>query len=410
MLTLLFTAASLTLSLAASPADAAALADLGEEGAERLARCGVDKARLESLLALDQDAFDQDMDGGWRVVAGQDGCRAAAADLIEVWRDHSANREADFILDWHAGQMRAMAGEPQAAIVLLERAKTDSEAWNHYADATIAFLERDRAALAAARAELAELRPSEEEMAARRQFLEDNPTITMPEGFVEQPQNLSVVDRLLSCFEGSYAGAYGGECDAPARLETPAEACAYIQARIARQRVDPASQVALAVSPDWAASPAPRAELADLIAQEGRARENAPFGFEYDEVFAQAAAAITGEDLDRIAAAWSSPGRIECPGLDTEAEPFNADMAAFQAWSEANMTAPEPGAPDGAATLALSRPVLFDAGSRLIVIEQSSYTPFPLSRPPSALAAVVIYERLDGAWVREASIVLARGG
>ncbi len=216
MLTMLFAAASLTLSLAASPGGEAALADLGEEHADRLAQCGVDEARLTSLLALDQDAFDQDMAGGWRVVARQDGCWAAAADLIEVWRDHSENLEAAYSLNWHAGQMRAMAGEPQAAIALLERAKTDSEAWNHYADATIAFLDRDRAALEAARAELAELRPSEEEMAARRQFLEDNPTITMPEGFVEQPQNLPVVDRLLSCFEGSYAGAYGGECDTPA--------------------------------------------------------------------------------------------------------------------------------------------------------------------------------------------------
>lgn len=211
MLTLLLT----LLSLAASPASDAALLELGPERADRLAACGVDEARLEALLALDQDAFDQDMAGGWRVVARQDGCRAAAADLIEVWRDHSSNRESDFILNWHAGQMRATAGEPQAAIALLERAKTQSEAWNHYADATIAFLDRDRAALEAARAALAELRPGDEEMAARRQFLEDNPTITMPEGFVEQPENLPVVDRLLSCFEGSYAGAYRGECDAP---------------------------------------------------------------------------------------------------------------------------------------------------------------------------------------------------
>ncbi|MEQ8433194.1 MAG: hypothetical protein RIA71_03045, partial [Oceanicaulis sp.] len=92
MLILLVTAASLTLSLAASPAGDAALTDLGladpgEDRAERLAQCGVDEDRLAALLALDQDAFDQDMNGGWRVVARQDSCRAAAADLIEVWRD-----------------------------------------------------------------------------------------------------------------------------------------------------------------------------------------------------------------------------------------------------------------------------------------------------------------------------------
>jgi hypothetical protein len=208
-------------SLVSSPASEAALTDLGEVGADRLALCGVDEAQLAALLALSQDAFDQDMDGGWRVVARQDDCRTAAADLIEVWRDHSENRQSMFILDWHAGQLRAMAGEPQAAIALLGRAKTQSEVWNHYVDATIAFLDRDRAGLEASRAELAELRPSEEQMAARRQFLEDNPTITMPEGYVEEPQNLGVVDRLLSCFEGSYAGAYGGACDAPADESSP---------------------------------------------------------------------------------------------------------------------------------------------------------------------------------------------
>jgi hypothetical protein len=223
MLSLLLCVTILAASLASpgSPGSEAALMHLGEARADRLARCGVDEAQLATLLALDQEAFDQDMDGGWRVFAQQDDCWTAAADLIEVWRDHSENLQSTFILNWHAGQMRAMAGEPQAAIALLEQAKTQSEVWNHYADATIAFLARDRAALEASRAELAELRPTEEEMAARRQFLADNPTITMAEGFVEQPQNLGVVDALLSCFEGSYAGAYGGACDAPANDGPP---------------------------------------------------------------------------------------------------------------------------------------------------------------------------------------------
>ena len=35
----------------------------------------------------------------------------------------------------------------------------------------------------------------------------------MPEGFVEQPMNLNVVDRLLSCFASDYGEAYAGSCD-----------------------------------------------------------------------------------------------------------------------------------------------------------------------------------------------------
>ncbi|MEQ8404814.1 MAG: hypothetical protein RKE49_06940 [Oceanicaulis sp.] len=400
----------IAVGLSLSPPITAALADLGPERAARLEACGVDAERLGALLALDQQAFDQDFSGGWRTVSARTGCDAATADLIEVWRDHSPNVERHSILNWHAGQMRAYAGEEEAAIALFDAARTESPEWNLYADATIAFLEGDRAALQTARDALAAMTPSEAVKESRRRFLEDNPDISFPDGFVEQPQNLNVVDRLLECFEGSYAGAYTGRCDAPAREATAAPACAFVRQRVHRARVSPPVEVALAVSPDWAASPAPRAELADILAQEGRQRENAPFGFAYDEDFAGAAEALTDGDIDCIAAAWSQDGRIDCDGLDLGAAPFNPDMTGFQSWAQANMIEPEPGAPTGAATLALSRPVLFDGGARLIVMEQSSYTPIPLSRPPSALVAVVIYAREGDAWSQQASMVLARGG
>lgn len=406
MLTTLFAAASLQLS----PAAEAALDDLGPERAARLEACGVHAERLDTLLSLDQQAFDQDFSGGWRTVAARQGCDAATADLIEVWRDHSPNMESPSILHWHAGQMRAYAGDYEAAVALFDASRFDQPEWTLYVDASIAFLQRDRAALQAARDALATLTPSAEEIAARRRFLEDNPQITMPEGFVEQPQNLNVVDRLLNCFEGSYAGAYSGECDAAEPDDLPAQACDFARQRFDRARIAPPVEIALAISPDWAASPTPHADLADLLRQEGRDAENAPFGFAYDDAFAEAAGTLTEADIDRIAQAWSRGGPIRCEGVDTGAEPFNSDMAAFQAWAEVNMIEPEAGAPDGAATLALSRPVLFDDGNRLIVIEQSSYTPIPISRPPSALVAVAIYARQGETWAQEASIVLARGG
>lgn len=47
------------------------------------------------LLALDQPAFDQDMQGGWRALAAK-GCELEAAELIRLWRD--AHGATDTIL------------------------------------------------------------------------------------------------------------------------------------------------------------------------------------------------------------------------------------------------------------------------------------------------------------------------
>jgi len=82
-------------------------------------------------------------------------------------------------------------------------------AWNLYADATIAFLQQDKAALQKAHDTLAALPVSEEEKASRRQFLKDNPNVTLPDGFIDAPQNLSPVRDFLNCFDRPYAEAYG---------------------------------------------------------------------------------------------------------------------------------------------------------------------------------------------------------
>lgn len=186
--------------------------DLGPDVRARLQACAIDADRLDSLLALPAHAFDQDFAGGWRPYADEPDCQRAAADLIIAYIGHSPHYDAQShtIIRWHAGQMLAMADEPELAVEYLGSARSDQVAWNLYVDATIAFLHSDREAAEAARAELATRRPGEEEMEARRQFLASNPRITMPEGFVERPQNLDVVDRLLNCWDEPYSRAYGG--------------------------------------------------------------------------------------------------------------------------------------------------------------------------------------------------------
>jgi hypothetical protein len=206
---------AVTLALMTQQAEAGdAYAQLESDAHERLMACEVDAERFDALMRLEHNAFDQDMDGGWRRIARQDGCEHAAADLLVAYMDHSANFDParPGVIGWHAGQLLAMAGETQQAIPYFEAKRVGERDWVLYVDASLAFLRRDRTAAEAARAELAELRPSEEMMAARRQFLADNPQITMPEGFVEEPQNLSVVDRLLACWDMSYADAYSGAC------------------------------------------------------------------------------------------------------------------------------------------------------------------------------------------------------
>lgn len=140
----------------------------------------------EAMLALDFEAFDQDMDGGWRTVAAE-GRFEDAARLIDAYLDrHSAGLTAHqrVVLNFHAGQMYAMADDRERAVERFE-ASIDPDAamrsWNPYVEATIAFLERDREALLAARAAMA----------------------ATPDGSMNMP----VVDRLIEHFGMSYLDA-----------------------------------------------------------------------------------------------------------------------------------------------------------------------------------------------------------
>ncbi|HWK36373.1 hypothetical protein [Sphingomonas sp.] len=160
--------------------------------------CGFDR---DAMLALDQAAFDQDMGGGWRAVAGG-GCDPQAADLIRDWR--SAHTAADTILLWHQGQLRASAGQYAQGVTLFEQSRKpvaeDRWGWNLYVDGSIAFLRGDRASFDDARAKLAGLpRPA------------DLDRITGAGGkpvIIRWPMNLHVLEKFARCWGRPYKIAH----------------------------------------------------------------------------------------------------------------------------------------------------------------------------------------------------------
>jgi len=160
--------------------------------------CRYDRA---AMLALEEDAFDQDLTGGWRALE-QRGCKTEAADLLRDYRDAAPRRRA-FLLFWHEGQLRADLGQTDAAIILFEHSyrpdNDDHIGWNRYVDGSIAFLRQDRSALQNARDTLSQL-PSPKEPPS---FTINGQKIAM-----EWPPNLNVLDGFLKCFDKPYAVAY----------------------------------------------------------------------------------------------------------------------------------------------------------------------------------------------------------
>lgn len=164
---------------------------------------------LDAMLALDRNAFDQDMQGGWRPLGQVEGCEEAAAELIREWRHEK--RDHASILYWHEGQMRAYAGQTEQAIALFEltRKSQDFDAdfgWNHYVEGTIAFLRGNREGLERAIERLESIPEPE-----------DN-SFTRPDGIVIKmnwPPNLNVLTGFEKCWGQPYKVAYGSECTAP---------------------------------------------------------------------------------------------------------------------------------------------------------------------------------------------------
>lgn len=155
---------------------------------------------------FDRNAFDQDMEGGWRPLAMR-GCDLEAAELIREWRHQK--RDHASILYWHEGQLRAQSGQTEQAISLfrLTYKSPDDDAdfgWNHYVDGTIAFLSRNEKELATAIERLTKVPEP------------DNNRFTRPDGTVVEmdwPPNLDVLRAFERCWDKPYNEAYGSrEC------------------------------------------------------------------------------------------------------------------------------------------------------------------------------------------------------
>ena len=168
-----------------------------------------------AMLALPLHAFDQ-TDAGWRSLDAE-GCEAVGADAIARYRE--VNREAlageDLgTLIWHEGQLRAAAGQTDAAIALmLEGRDGDLEGDRLYADATVAFLRQDREALLAARERLLALPEPEWFAAAVERYKINYPDHPPP----TWPLNRDRVEGFIACFDRPYREAYS--CDAEGKAQ-----------------------------------------------------------------------------------------------------------------------------------------------------------------------------------------------
>ena len=178
------------------------------------AQCSYDQVQL---MALDEQHFDQNLSNGgsgWRALAHRPGCELIAADLIRDYRKVNNNQSSPLL--WHEAQLRANAGDYKHAIPVMEQSreseKKDYIGWYYYVDATIAFLRRDRVALADARAKLAkvQLKPGSGFPPVKNGFVE----IHYDNGLTRKmrwPLNLDVVDGLIRCFDKPYRTAYGSK-------------------------------------------------------------------------------------------------------------------------------------------------------------------------------------------------------
>ena len=190
------------------------------------ADCSYDRA---AMLALDENAFDQDLGnggGGWRALEGKPGCEQATADLLAAYR--AAHPDGSTMLAWHEGQVRAGLGQDEQAIALFDAARKPAEqdlaGWNLYVDASIAFLKHDRPALQAARDALAKVAyPGGEGMPTLKDgYLEIAAEGGRPAMKVRWPPNIDVVDGFLNCFEKPYKEAYRSDCRPHAAVEIEA--------------------------------------------------------------------------------------------------------------------------------------------------------------------------------------------
>jgi hypothetical protein len=173
--------------------------------------CAYDK---EVMLALAPDAFDQNLEGGWRTLSNTPDCREAAADLLAAYRTAHWGELTPGELHvnyWHEGQLRASLDQRLRAKRLLlagVNPAITSDGFQDYALGTVAFLDNDREALQAARDRLAATPPPDDWAETVASFREQYGVE------MKWPMNLNVLDNMLACFGRSYDEAYEG-CKTP---------------------------------------------------------------------------------------------------------------------------------------------------------------------------------------------------
>lgn len=168
-----------------------------------------------AMFDLSLNDFDQG-DDGWRALDAE-GCEAVVADAIARYRE--INREAldgeeAGTLVWHEAQLRATAGQTDAAIALMLQGRDEeSDAIQPYVDASIAFLRQDRPALDAAYARLMAMPAPDYFIRAAERYAATYPDLPP----LSWPLNRDKVEGFIACFDRPYREAY--VCDAEGNVQ-----------------------------------------------------------------------------------------------------------------------------------------------------------------------------------------------
>lgn len=126
--------------------------------------CDAPAGEVSASIELPYAAFDgQPGPYGWRSLL-EAGCVDAAVRLLAAYataNDAGLNQEQRLEMQFHIGQSLAMSGREEESIPYFVRSSApDAPAeWRTYVEATLAFLRRDTASLAAARIAYARIAP-----------------------------------------------------------------------------------------------------------------------------------------------------------------------------------------------------------------------------------------------------------
>lgn len=176
--------------------------------AESETRCELLEGAKRKLLAMPYEAFDQSAGSGWRPLL-EAGCPYAAAEIVEAYIEkHPARADANPVLHFHAGQLRAFVGARAAAVEHMQAAiaahargeRIYGPHWETYLGATIAFLEHDEAGL----------RRLYDRLRGRIDGPPGAPPAFDPSKRGDR-EHIAIVAGLVRCFDRSYREAYG-EC------------------------------------------------------------------------------------------------------------------------------------------------------------------------------------------------------